>query len=327
MCSIVVIGDPSHRRLAVNYDYNVGHGLVATNVRGTQKENVGRGSSAAPFRWVAEHGSVSFNSLSLELPTAGMNERGLCGAMASHETGNFGRDGSAARLDPLHWLQNQLDVHSDVDAVIAALNRALPWSRGVALHYMFLDAAGQSVIIEAVDAELRVVRNPPIPVLTNTTYEECISSNGHAPAGSSLGRFETLKRLFSTADPSHPFRVLEAVRQSPLDTRWKEGTRPTTTVWSLVFDPVDRRVSFRTHANPDTRWISLRDVELDRSVDYLCMDVHDGFEGDVSPLLQSYRREDNQRIVSASSQLLGLTTEKQDTLVAYVDDLYSTRGA
>jgi len=39
VCSTAIFGTGSNRVLAANYDYSLGHGLIATNLRETCKEN------------------------------------------------------------------------------------------------------------------------------------------------------------------------------------------------------------------------------------------------------------------------------------------------
>ncbi|MGB3634111.1 MAG: hypothetical protein WA982_08735 [Rubrobacteraceae bacterium] len=50
MCSTISLGSGDHSLLAQNYDFNLDHGLVAINLRGTVKEN-GRQPGEKAVRW------------------------------------------------------------------------------------------------------------------------------------------------------------------------------------------------------------------------------------------------------------------------------------
>lgn len=337
MCSTVILGAGANRVLAFNFDYALGHGLVATNLRRTCKEN-GREPGEPVLSWEVRHGSVTFNSVCLELPTAGMNERGLCLALMWHDEGDFGSGGPLRLLDPLQWMQYQLDQFSSIEDVVNGLSIARPKSQGVPLHYMVLDANGDHLLLEFLEGEPRVTVNPPVPVLTNSTYAKCISVAGDVDeeelfTRTSLGRFATLLRHHSMRgdDSSVPnaFDTLYAVQQSTPPAGhgfpWASTGQTTSTVWSVVFAPARRAIHFYTHRNPQIRTVELRRLDFDPASDYRCANIHDGEEGDITDALHTYRIEDNRRIVEASASFLSMTPEARYQLVRLVDATYRSR--
>jgi hypothetical protein len=54
------------------------------------------------------------------------------------------------------------------------------------------------------------------------------------------------------------------------------------TVWSIVLDPANLRFSFRTHLNPQVRWVDLDDLDFSCSSPTLMMDIHVEGAGDIS---------------------------------------------
>lgn len=121
MCSTVVYGNNAQKYLAENYDFTQDHGLVAVNLKGTQKEN-GRQPGEKALSWSVKYGSITFNQFSLELPVSGMNERGLAVALMWHDEGDVGLDGTYSRLSELQWIQYQLDNFQNIAEVVQGLD-------------------------------------------------------------------------------------------------------------------------------------------------------------------------------------------------------------
>ncbi len=336
MCSTIILGRFTDRLLAANYDYALGHGLIAVNLRGARKEN-GRPPGEPMLEWAVRHGSVTFNSFALELPAAGINERGLCIALMRHEQGCFGWDSSVKRLSPLQWIQYQLDTSSTCAEVIASLEIAQPRQEGEPLHYTVLDASGSCLLVEFLDGRPRLIEDPEVPVLTNSSHQLCLDAveGGVAEAElenlTSLGRFDILHRFFTDRDQEHAdsslaMAALDAVRQGTAHASgpWTDGKRMTTTVWSVVFRPGDRSVEFKTHRNQSVRTIELGRLDFAPSAGYRTLDIHAGAAGEVSDLFVPYDPRDNRRLVEQSTSLIPLAPEEREQLVQLVDELYRT---
>ncbi|MEM6532212.1 MAG: linear amide C-N hydrolase [Myxococcota bacterium] len=332
MCTTIAIGQGENRVLAANYDYVLGHGLIGTSPRGLRKHN-GR-SGDARLEWSNQFSSVTLCSFSLEFPAAGMNEAGLCIALMYHDRGDYGFGAPPQRrIDSLQWIQYQLDNYSTVEEVRAGLEHLRP--EGFPLHYMLLDSRGDCLVIEYIEGEPIVLLNPEPPVATNSSYTECLRSaaevDAHAIAArTSHGRFASLARTWEDLSKSHSetvaFDALSRVAQGVVDGPWNSDSRLTTTVWSVVFSPTRRRLTFTSDQNPAKRIISMQQVELDETASPLCMEIHDGDAGEVSDLLQTYRADMNRAIVRASSQAIEMADVQVEGLVSAVDEIYASRG-
>ena len=333
MCSTIVLGRGTHRALAFNYDYPLDHGLIGTNLRGVHKASEPPPGQAVT-RWQVSHGNVTLCSFSLELPTCGINERGLCVALMWHEEGAFGSDASLPRLNPLQWIQYALDCHATVDEVIADLSRVQPRDDGVPLHFTILDAGGDCALIEFIAGEPRITRNPTFPAMTNSTYEYCLDavSSDEVPddatATSSLGRFETLHRLYTgsdhPADSAAAFALLRAANQGAGEDPsfpWSEPERRTRTVWSVLFEPHAGRIVFHTIRNPELREVRLDSLDLSERGTYQTLDIHEGV-ADIGGALQPYRIAENQRILRASAAVLGMPDDVLDEIARVVHRMY-----
>jgi penicillin V acylase-like amidase (Ntn superfamily) len=332
MCSTVILGAGAERLLAANYDYSLGHGLVATNLQGTAKEN-GREPEDPAVRWVVRHGSVTLNSVSLELPTAGMNRAGLSIALMWHDDGDFGAEPVVRRIDPLQWIQYQLDNHATVHEVIDSLADVRPKAQGIPLHYTLLDGHGDGLLLEFLGGEPQVLLNPPEPVLTNSSHAACVAgldtvSDDAIRERTSLGRFAELVRRGAAsgpqADVAAAFDALSRVQQgsSSGGDPWAETTK---TVWSVVFQPARHSIHLSTHGNRTVRRIELEHLDLSANSRYACLDIHEGPAGDVTGLLRPYDRADCERIVEASAPALPMSVEERRNLVDLVDATYRLR--
>lgn len=331
MCSTIILGRGSARVLAYNYDYSLGHGLIGTNPRGTRKASVPPPGQPVT-RWDVRYGSVTLNSFALELPTCGMNERGLSVGLMRHEEGRFGDDTTVLRVNPLQWIQYTLDTHASVADVVEDLQRVQPRDDGFPLHYTVLDASGDCALIEFLDGRPCVTRDPAVPALTNSSYETSLRSveAGETPpeSASSLGRFATLCRLYSpasdhAAEPAAAFAILSTVRQG--GEAWSAGDGATRTVWSVVFEPRARTIRLVTEDNPEQRVIPLDAIAFDETASYQLLDIHAGSAGTITGDLEPYRAEANRRIVRESARALPMPEQVQDEIVSVVDRLYRTR--
>ncbi len=173
MCSTIILGADSKKLLAENYDFNLDHGYLGVNLKGTIKEN-GRELGEKVLRWQVSYGSVTFNQYSFELPISGMNEAGLAIALMFHDEGNAGTNDAYARLSALQWIQYQLDNSKDIDDVIHSLEKIRPKQDFMPLHYSLLDAQGNSLLLEFINEEEKCFKNPSVPTLTNSSYERSL---------------------------------------------------------------------------------------------------------------------------------------------------------
>ena len=145
------------------------------------------------------------------------------------------------------------------------------------------------------EVEMTIIRQreeDPFPVLVELTSRvndegEEVTSLGHLSLSQSTSpaRFGVAaERLASFApasaqDPvAYAFDTLEAVSQPQ-------------TAWSIVLDPASRRMYFRTHLNPQIRYVDLDDLDLSCSSPTLMIDIHAAGAGDISDRFQVYSHD------------------------------------
>jgi len=339
MCTTIIFGAESHKYLAENYDHSLTHGLVGVNLQGTVKEN-GRQPGEKAIRWNVKYGSITFNQFSLELPVSGMNEAGMAVALMWHYEGNFGTDEQYSRISALQWIQYQLDNYRNIADVLEGLKTIRPKQEGAPLHYSILDAEGNSLLVEFVDGELRTYENPEYPILTNTTYQVCYDiAKGSAessgfPENPSIARFVHLYRQYPgltnrdiNADTG--FELLQSVNQTPAENSsypWNDGSKPDTkTAWSIVFNPSEKSILFKTHENDSVREIRLSDFNFNKEAEYRVMNINDGVKGNAAGFFKPYSIEYNREIIKQTAKTFPMPEPMQDGLANMVDSLYRMR--
>ena len=340
MCSTIIFNVDGRMCLAENYDYLIDHGLVGTNLRGTEKSN-GRSTEAGGIEWIVKYGNITFNQFSLEMPVSGMNEAGLVVALMWHEEGDYGTSEQYRRLSSLQWIQYQLDNFNKIDEVIEGLQVIRPEQGPIPLHFMLLDSHGDSLIVEFIGGELVLRKNADYPILTNTSYEKCIEESKrrkidvNEKLGNSIGRFVHLYKRLSLEQnavnsPYLGFSFLDSVSQSPKNNNdesfpWAKLDSDTITAWSIVFDPVKKAIIFKTDKNRTIREVHLSDWSFDATQKYQIADIHSGVAGNLKPFFDSYSMDRNQEILKQAAPVVGLPDEAIKGLAEAIDHLYRER--
>ncbi len=150
-CTTVCFTDAATPVVAYNYDFYAGDGLVLVNPRGLTKTSVVRGN---PYTWTARFGSLTFNQFGRDLPMTGINERGLVVSQMWLDEGKYPVVDARPEVNPLEWIQLQLDTAASVDDVLNTA-REVRIRSGPALHFLTADRAGKAAVIEFLDGELR----------------------------------------------------------------------------------------------------------------------------------------------------------------------------
>jgi len=340
MCSTIIYNIDGRRCLAENYDYLIDHGLVGTNLRGTQKSN-GCSEADGGIEWTVKYGSITFNQFSLEMPVSGMNEAGLAVAIMWHEEGDCGAAEQFRQLNALQWVQYQLDNFESVDEVSIGLKNIRPESEPIPLHYLLLDSHGDSLIVEFIDGELVLKKNADYPILTNTSYDTCLKASAKSEnedietLGNSVGRFVHLYRqLLIQQDKKDSaaigFGFLDSVSQTLNNNivdpfPWANLTSDTITAWSIVFDPVNKKIIFKTDKNKALRELNLGEWNFNENGEYQIADINAGTAGNMLPLFKSYSIDRNETLIKLAAPVVGLPEEAIEGLASAVDHLYRER--
>ena len=275
-CTVFALGDSARVIVGKNLDWEVEAGDLLINPRGRTKL-----SRAGDFEWAARYGSVSFNQGGRDQPLGGMNEAGLVVEEASYWPSKYPDAEGRPAINEFEWVQTQLDRFATVDEVLAGLVDLVIEPTLGGLHYFVADRSGAVAIIEFLDGET-VVQRPDVPVLTNDTWERSRRYLGqHAgfggtrvagPGPESPERFVRAATLMQTVGTTveDANRVLDDVAQDD-------------TVWSIVYDPVELAVYYRTASAPAPKFLSLRPGDFSiASAVALTADL----AGDVRPALK-----------------------------------------
>jgi penicillin V acylase-like amidase (Ntn superfamily) len=303
-CTTVCFTDAAAPVVAYNYDFYAGDGLVLVNPRGLTKTSVVRGN---PHTWNASFGSLTFNQFGRDLPMTGINERGLFVSQMWLDEGKYPVDDVRPQVNPLEWVQVQLDTAASVADVLKTA-REVRIGSGPSLHFLAADRAGNVAVIEFLDGELRARTGAelPIPALTNSTYADSIAYLARhkgfggdgplpivpAPGITSLARFvvAAVGRATTTdGDPiARAFGTLDRARQS------------TSTQWSIVYELGPLRAHFRTAGQAAIRRVDLTALDLACTQPARMLDIDASLEGDVTARFTRYTTAANLNLVMRS---------------------------
>lgn len=175
-CTTFVLKDSNQIVYGRSFDFDFGTGYIVNNHRGTVK--YGYVNEANPMKWISKYGSITFNQFGKEFPYGGMNEKGLVVAQMYLDKTRYPDADNRKSINPLQWIQYQLDVSSTVQEVLASdtvlrISNIMP----VGIHFQVCDSKGNMATVEFLDGKMvyHTGKDLPIPLLTNNTYDESIS--------------------------------------------------------------------------------------------------------------------------------------------------------
>jgi MYXO-CTERM domain-containing protein len=306
-----------------DYDWSEPAGLVVTNPRGLQKTALLLSLTDTAAAWTSKYGSLTFNQYGVEMPNAGINEKGLVVEIMWLESSQYPAPDSRPALNELQWIQRALDLFATV-AELAQDAPSLRVSRAYAnVHYLACDPTGDCAAFEYLGGQLVLTRAKDMPAktLTNDTYAASAAylagfsgfggSSAMPSSTSSLDRFVRASMLAKTTAgtsiPDSAFTILDSVAQS-------------STVWSMVYALADRVVYFRTQAVPKLKSVRLADFSLACGTRKL-LDIDTDATGDVGARFQDYSLAANRQLLDQT--LAGISSELPagalDLVAAYPD--------
>ena len=297
-CTTIVDVDPRRPIVAYNYDFTIGQGLVLVNKRGVEKSS-GAGRDAA--RWTSQHGSITFVQFGRDNPMTGMNDAGLVVTQMWLDAARYEETDARPPIGVLEWMQYILDTASTVDEAVGMAAEVRIQSR-IPLHYALADANGGAAVVEFLEGKRVVHRGEALPraALANSPYSESLAylasvKGPDGPAGS--GSLERFARAAMRAGRSE---IADPVERA-FDTL-KSVAQPGSTRWSIVYDPKNRVVRWRSADNGSVRAVELKSFDLSCKAAVQLLDVHEG-GGDVSSKFRDYTPAENESlVVSAFAQ-------------------------
>jgi choloylglycine hydrolase len=276
-------------------------GLLVVNKKNVFKVT---GPEEDAFKWTSKYGSVSFNMYGCGLPMGGVNEAGLViDNMWLAETA-YPEPDSRLELSEVQWIQYQLDTAATVGEVIASDSKIrIGGANGVALHFLLCDRKGGCATVEFLDGKMiyHTDEDLPITALTNSVYDNSLdyleswagedTSAAYREMSNSLGRFITASERLKAFNPKTSGSAVDYAFAT-LDSVSNAGTQ-----WSIVYDPGNARVYFRTRSNREIRYVDIKTLDYSCDSPVKILDMLTGGPGDVSDSLVDYSYDVNYAII------------------------------
>lgn len=303
-CTCFCIDDDQNLVFGRNYDWGLGVGLLMVNKSGLSKTAL-IAPVDVPARWVSRYGSITFNQYGRELPTGGMNEKGLVVEVMWLQGSEYPKRDDRPALRELTWVQYVLDTCETVDEVIVVDSKVRITRDSTPIHFLICDPAGETVAIEFLEGKMVVHKGEGLPfrALANRTYERSLGylrnckgfgGDKEMPAGStsSLDRFARAVRGVHGFDEgtdggaiAHSFRLLADVSQG------------SATQWSIVYDVKNRSIQFKTGKMPKIRCLDFADFDFFCDTPCRVLDVDIDTVGDVHDRFVDYTMELNKKLI------------------------------
>jgi len=348
MCTTFVLKDGDHITLGQGYDFYYGHGLIIVNKRGLKKvalcdaltkDNLYDESLKTP-RWISKYGSITFNQFAREIPTCGVNEKGLAIASMWHDTDKVLPMNHEDSISELQWIQYQLDCYSSVDELVKNLGILSLKTEIYPMHYSVSDRYGNSAIIEIENGKLKAFKSLDDFACSNEGIIKSIeysrkyenTKSNHITikepildrAAKALSMTKEFNESTKSRDPvEYSFKILDAVNlQVGFKALFKwlgKGIPPSQTFWQIVFDLSNMKIHFKTKRNRSIRTIDVMSFDFSHEQKVKVLNVDEGGMGDVTNLFKDYSRSDNERIVKTSFKPMKdmVSESEQEEIIIY----------
>lgn len=284
-CTSVCLVRNNHVVFGNNLDWFIEDGIIYINKANVKKRGLWFDN---PAEWVSKYASITTNQEGREFPSRGMNEAGLIIGEMTLTASEYPDRDERPSLNPLQWIQYQLDNCATVDEVISTDKKIRIEKGEYPSHFFICDKNGDCATIEWIDGKLKAhsKEHVPIKVLTNSRYPDCIE-NGKDSSGRFRRAAVMLENYKSENPVDYVFSILDGVKQG-------------STKWNLVFDARNLKLYFRTAANRDIRCVSLRDFDLSCTTPVCILDINAQGKGNVFDKFVPYTRKANAKLVRST---------------------------
>jgi penicillin V acylase-like amidase (Ntn superfamily) len=294
--SFLLENGKGQRVIGKSYDWDQGQGVVLWNPHGLVKQAIpSLEPGERPARWTSRFASLTFNQYGREMPTGGMNEKGLVVEILWLASSAYPIPDSRPTIRMLQWVQYQLDNYSTVAEVLTHLHDLRVTSPHAKVHCLICDRSAPCAAVEYLDGH--EVVTTPANVLTNNSHAESAAYrarlNGHMPSGNaSLARFaraSALTRQRPKADlVKQSFEILENVAQDEY------------TKWNIVYDPVKGEVWYRSRGSWDIKAVTLAAFDPSCRAPAQMLDLAAPGGGNANVRFRTYQHDANEAFVSRS---------------------------
>lgn len=158
-------------------------------------------------------------------PFDGMNEYGLAVGLMAVPYADSGQDPKKVTIGSLHVVRLLLDYAKNVGEALSLIqNYNIEFQGGPPLHYLVSDSSGNSVVIEFVEGEMRVIRNNERwQVATNFVISDVRPEGRKARCNRYRKAHETLEQEDGNISQKEAMTLLGDVSQA-------------STLWSAVYN-------------------------------------------------------------------------------------------
>lgn len=322
-CTTFCFADKGQIVFGRNYDWDIGNGMVMINKRGMSKTAMLQ-DDEKPAKWISKFGSLTFNQYGREFPTGGMNEKGLVVELMMLNESEYPEHDRRPVVGCLEWIQYQLDNSSSIADVIQK-SQTIRISSRVKLHFLVSERSGAAVTVEFLNGRFtpHSGANLPVAVLTNDTYDRSLAYlrslvgfGGSSPTPSGQGSLErfgraaTLLKNYQNSSGKdivgYSFDVLANVAQGDY------------TKWSIVYDPTNLRVHFRTSANSQIKQVDFAKFDFSCATPVKVLNTNAPQSGDVSQRFIKYSTSINRNLVEQSYRNTPFLTNTPETEIDLV---------
>ena len=280
-------------------------GMVYANKRGVLKKGCTLKELTTPERldpstliWISRFGSVTFGQLGANFPDGGMNEVGLFIWEMSLMNTTFIQDKSLPKLFMMQWMQYILDNCSTVQEAIQCAHSIV--LDGWNWQFFVADRDGNCASIAFISGRpvVHTGDSMPVPVLGNTPYADEIERlkyfQGFGGSYSASLEDMAVPRFVQVASLLREYRI----NQPPVDYAFrvlKQMWRAIPSKWSVVCDPIERKVHFRTDQSPEIKHIALDEFDFSNQAPVQILDIDFKNPGDVTPFFIDHTADENRR--------------------------------
>lgn len=279
--------------------------MVYTNLRGLSKTSIPR-SDGSTISWTSKYGSITFNQYGKEMPTGGMNEKGLVVELMWLDETKYPKPDQRPAVPVLQWIQYQLDNCTTIDEVIATDKLIRISQSAVPLHYLVADANGNVAAIEFLDEKMIVHKGKDLdmPVLTNNMYSESIkvynearkAGDSYEYDGNSLGRFGKACKM---VDAFKQYNGKKSITDYAFDVL-KEVAQGDFTKWSIVYDITNKKILFKTQRFQSIKSVSFDAFNLACPAPSKAWDMNQPGSSDVSKNFVDFTSAINKKLVETA---------------------------
>ncbi|MDH5654740.1 MAG: linear amide C-N hydrolase [Spirochaetia bacterium] len=322
-CSTMSYSFKENTYLARNYDFPFGHGMLVTNKRNMRKAGLISHTEHMHLaaEWKSKYGSITFNQFSRELPTGGINEKGLAVELMWLIGSRPGKPDSRKAVNELQWIQYQLDHYKSVREMKINAEKIQIISTAAPLHYIACDASGECGIFDFHENQVTVYTGKTLEekISTNHFYKDKNISDKEIDISThykneekialrdSSRRFQLLSQFLKNPVQENPveygFSGIDAVKGKMSIFRRMiyliKGQNPATH-WQIVYSLQKKEIFFRTHSSKKIKKVSLDHFDYSCRTPVHILDIDHKAAGNANDAFKTYERSDNERIVNLS---------------------------